>query len=157
MRPIDGDHLRKWIISRGLEYSEKGSNLTAADILDQIDREPSVQPNVHGISRQAAIDAIDSIINEINVPLSIDEIVGVTRDKLEFGKEVLDIAKEDINELPSVQESRLIMTIKDKSAEETYNFLVWLLHDYGMQYTDTRTAVINWLKGGLSTCGEADI
>ena len=44
MRAIDGDHLKKWIISHGLEYSKKGNNLTAADIIDQIDREPSVQP-----------------------------------------------------------------------------------------------------------------
>lgn len=44
MRAIDGDHLKKWIISRGLEYSKKGYNLTAVEILDQIDREPSAQP-----------------------------------------------------------------------------------------------------------------
>ena len=55
------------------------------------------------ISRQAAIDAIDSIIYEISIPLSLDEVVGITRDKLDFGIEVLDTVKEDINEVPSAQ------------------------------------------------------
>lgn len=39
MRLIDADHLRRWIIKRGLEYQ-----LHPADILDQIDREPTIEP-----------------------------------------------------------------------------------------------------------------
>ena len=39
MRAIDGDHLKRWIISRGLK-----SQLHPADIIDQIDREPTIEP-----------------------------------------------------------------------------------------------------------------
>lgn len=42
---------------------------------------------------------------------------------------------------------RLIAELEGKSAEEIYEFLNWLLHDYGMRFTDTRLAVIAWLKG----------
>ena len=39
MRAIDGDHLKRWIISRGLK-----SQLHPADIIDQIDRESTIEP-----------------------------------------------------------------------------------------------------------------
>lgn len=39
MRAIDADHLKRWIISRGLK-----SQLHPADIIDQIDREPTIEP-----------------------------------------------------------------------------------------------------------------
>ena len=42
-RMIDADHLRRWIIKRGLEYQ-----LHPADILDQIDRELTIEPERTG-------------------------------------------------------------------------------------------------------------
>ena len=38
-RAIDADHLKRWIISRGLK-----SQLHPADIIDQIDRESTIEP-----------------------------------------------------------------------------------------------------------------
>ncbi len=42
---------------------------------------------------------------------------------------------------------RLTKEIAGKSPEETYDFLNWLINIYGMQFTDSRGAVIEWLKG----------
>ena len=56
-----------------------------------------------------------------------------------------------IEVLPSVQlgqKSRLVAEIEGKTPEETYDFLLWLMGDYGLQFTDTRQAVIEWLRGG---------
>lgn len=33
-----------------------------------------------------------------------------------------------------------------KSEEDLYNTMVWLFKTYGHSYTDTRSAIINWLK-----------
>lgn len=71
---------------------------------------------------------------------------------------ILDIqekAKPDFVELckteqPSagpVQKSRLAREIEGLTPEETYDFLNWLLHGYGLQYTDSKQAVIEWLRG----------
>ena len=43
--------------------------------------------------------------------------------------------------------TRLIEELKGKTAEEQYDFIRWLMFDYGMRATDTREAVIEWLKG----------
>ena len=51
---------------------------------------------------------------------------------------------------PSAQpepKSRLVREIEGLTQEETYDFLDWLLHGYGLQYTDSRQAVIEWLRG----------
>lgn len=47
----------------------------------------------------------------------------------------------------SEPKNKLISEIEGKTPEETYDFLVWLLNDYGMQFTDSRQAVIEWLRG----------
>ena len=39
MRPIDRDHLKRWIIARWKELPDTPYPLTATEILDQIDRE----------------------------------------------------------------------------------------------------------------------
>jgi len=36
--------------------------------------------------------------------------------------------------------------LSNLSPEDFYTKLEWLLHDYGRNYTDTRAAVIDWLK-----------
>ena len=42
--------------------------------------------------------------------------------------------------------TRLIKELEGKTAEEQYAFIEWLMLDYGMQFTDSREAVIEWLK-----------
>lgn len=54
---------------------------------------------------------------------------------------------ESIEELPSAQQNRLERAVTGKSPEEIYNFLYWLMFDYARAYTDSRAAVIAWLKG----------
>ena len=39
MRLIDADHLRRWILSRVFE-----TQLSVADVIDQIDREDTIEP-----------------------------------------------------------------------------------------------------------------
>ena len=39
MRAIDGDHLRRWILSRVFQ-----TQLSIADVIDQIDREDTIEP-----------------------------------------------------------------------------------------------------------------
>ena len=51
---------------------------------------------------------------------------------------------ERIKQLPSAQPERNFLS--GLTPEEQYNKINWLLHDYGMQYTDTRHAVIDWLE-----------
>ena len=43
--------------------------------------------------------------------------------------------------------SRIENILHGKSAEEQYDFLWWLMQDYGIRFTDTRSAVIEWLRG----------
>lgn len=60
-----------------------------------------------------------------------------------------NVAKE-LAKLPPVQpewKNRLAKEIEDKTPEETYDFLAWLFYNYGMQFTDSRRAVIEWLRG----------
>lgn len=49
--------------------------------------------------------------------------------------------------------TRLIKELEGKTAEEQYDFIRWLLLDYGMQLTDTREGVIEWLRGKGSDVG----
>ena len=37
--------------------------------------------------------------------------------------------------------------IQDKTAEEIYDFLWFLFHDYGCSFTDSRKAIIEWIDG----------
>ncbi len=113
------------------------------------------------ISRLAAIDAMDSEIVSTNPEhfKSSEKFIKFMDDAdiASFGKwmwangfntavvaEKLQLAK-----LPSAQSetSRIENALYGKSAEEQYDFLRWLMQDYGMRCTDTRTAVIEWLKG----------
>ena len=89
------------------------------------------------ISRKAVID------KAITIPIA--KIV--TEDKVIYRRIVF---VEDIENLPPVQpepKNKLISEIEGKTPEETYDFLVWLLNDYGMRFTDSRQAVIEWLRG----------
>lgn len=37
-------------------------------------------------------------------------------------------------------------TLATLSAEKFYDTIMWLLHEYGKRYTDSRLAIIEWLK-----------
>ena len=39
-------------------------------------------------------------------------------------------------------------TIKDKSPEEIYDILYWLMFTYGRQFINSPLAIINWIKDG---------
>lgn len=41
MRTIDADHLRRWILSRVFK-----TQLSVADVIDQIDREDTIEPEI---------------------------------------------------------------------------------------------------------------
>lgn len=43
--------------------------------------------------------------------------------------------------------TRLIKELEGKTAEEQCDFIRWLMFDYAMWFTDSREAVIEWLKG----------
>lgn len=60
-------------------------------------------------------------------------------DELEDIKYILEKAKKGTK-------SRLERAVEGRSAEVQYDFLNWLLNDYGRQFTDSRQAVIDWLK-----------
>lgn len=81
------------------------------------------------IDRQAAIDALNE---KCMMPVWCKVLVGKM-----------------LKDLPSAQPdtSRIENILHGKSAEEQYDFLWWLMQNYGMQFTDTRIAVIEWLRG----------
>ena len=91
------------------------------------------------ISRQDAIDAIGKLLNPIG---------GTFRDADEkkLYDNGVDDALQEIEELPSAQQNRIAKETAGKSLDEIYDFLYWLMLDYGMQFTDSRLAVIEWMK-----------
>lgn len=52
-----------------------------------------------------------------------------------------------VNDIKTAQQSRLESAIHGKSPEEIYEFIVWLFFRYAKQFTDSRLAIIDWLKG----------
>lgn len=57
--------------------------------------------------------------------------------------------KQVIEALPSAEPeiSRIEQELHGKTPEEQYEFLYWLLLKFGLAYTDSRLAVIEWLRG----------
>lgn len=43
--------------------------------------------------------------------------------------------------------TRLIEELEGKTAEEQCDFIRWLVIDYATWFTDSREAVIEWIKG----------
>lgn len=64
-------------------------------------------------------------------------------------EDVLNEVCDDYTVLPSAQPetSRIENALHGKSAEEQYDFIWWLLQSYAMNFTDSRKAAIEWLKG----------
>lgn len=55
---------------------------------------------------------------------------------------------EYIDEVPTIEPeiSRIEQELHGKTPEEQYEFLYWLLLKFGLTYTDSRLAVIEWLR-----------
>lgn len=58
--------------------------------------------------------------------------------------------QEKINEIinsPELKTSRIEKELHGKTPEEQYDFIYWLLLKFGLGYTDSRLAILEWLKG----------
>lgn len=93
------------------------------------------------ISRQAAIEDIREYKVEPNHCCDESEIKGYN--------DGLDTAISALATLPSAQPetSRIENALHGKSPEEQYDFIWWLLQGYAMNFTDSRRATIEWLRG----------
>lgn len=94
------------------------------------------------ISRQAAIDALLHNQEVYSNNFGDDAI-----DK--YTVAIIDNDVQTIAQLPSAQPkiSRIEQELHGKTPEEQYEFLHWLLLKFGLAYTDSRFAVVEWLRG----------
>jgi len=113
------------------------------------------------IYRQTAIDGFYEMASDIDHLCTVSDYVSfleslpsVQSENMSVNLDIQKITKHksdfsDLDELPSAQSeiSRIENALHGKSPEEQYDFIWWLMQDYGMQFTDTKTAVIEWLKG----------
>ena len=96
------------------------------------------------ISRQAAIDEIETL----GFVFSDSDLSAVELEELDEAiNDVRQAWLQRIKQLPSAQQSRLERAVAGKSPEEIYDFLYWLMFYHARAYTDSRAAVIAWLKG----------
>ncbi len=81
-------------------------------------------------------------VSEIDgyVHISTDEMNKIVESAYEEGYE------DGMKYIPPVRESRLVRAVESMPPETQYEFLDWLMNQFGKQYTDTRQAVINWLE-----------
>lgn len=116
------------------------------------------------IYRHAAIDAIEKAktartadgeiyVAKINAEMNIVLLPSAQSENMDVNLNIQKITKHksdfsDLDELPSAQSetSRIENALHGKSPEEQYDFIWWLMQDYGMQFTATRAAIIEWLK-----------
>lgn len=97
------------------------------------------------IYRQAAIDALKGL--EFCHYMECGEYIG--EETIEVRLINAEKARDALQNLPSAQSktSRIENALHGKSAEEQYDFIWWLLQNYAMNFTDSRQAAIEWLKG----------
>ena len=69
---IDGDHLRRWILSRVFQ-----TQLSVADVIDQIDREDTIEPEIVRCkdcrNYDMAQNNVNGICNHLGVPMDVYE------------------------------------------------------------------------------------
>lgn len=101
------------------------------------------------ISRQSAINVLNDGAELFRRALDETYIVGDDRGKYEWGLGLIESYIYDMDELPSAQPeiSRIEQELHGKTPEEQYEFLYWLLLKFGLTYTDSRLAVVEWLRG----------
>lgn len=82
-----------------------------------------------------------SFTGYITCPVCGKSIWGSTRNPVRMDSEE--------NGVPSAQPeiSRIEQELHGKTPEEQYKFLYWLMLKFALTYTDSRLAVIEWLKG----------
>ena len=92
------------------------------------------------IDRQTALDALDK---------HCDVVCQYSKKQRSVmcGACTLGTAFDVIEGLPSIGRTRLEKAIAGKSAEEVYELLYKLMFEYARGYTDSRVAIIEWLKG----------
>lgn len=78
---------------------------------------------------------------------AIDALYKMLHDCFWADDEELDAVITTLNELPSAQSSRIEQELHGKTPEEQYEFLYWLLLKFGPAYTDSKLAVVEWLRG----------
>ena len=104
------------------------------------------------ISRRAAIDALWKALYEYEDDTekkfqeSEELDVGDWFQHRIFVQNMSGIDIQTILNLPSAQQNRIARETAGKSPKEIYDFLYWLMFDYARQFTDSRLAVIEWLK-----------
>ena len=86
---------------------------------------------------------MDDLISRQRIKNAVEKITHYEWDFLKTVSPIVAI----IDGLPSEQQNRIAREIAGKSPEEIYDFLHWLMSDYARQFTDSRLAVIEWLKG----------
>lgn len=93
------------------------------------------------IYRQAVIDRINKQREHLQPDI-------YPQDKI--GDAAYRICAEFIERLPSAQPeiSRIEQELHGKTPEEQYEFLYWLMFEFALTYTDSRLAVVEWLRGG---------
>ena len=120
------------------------------------------------ISRQAAIDALDGTVtvtgrtnaeavrgyvnlvqDRIKRLPSAGQIMTATSNTVVSDTVQIPVMDGTTERLPSAQPeiSRIEQELHGKTPEEQYEFLYWLLLKFGLAYTDSRLAVIEWLRG----------
>lgn len=154
MRLIDADALMEIYMDRlslvADRYSPDSSECgILAGAMKLLDEQPTIEPEPceDAVSRQAAIDALERKKDKTA--------------KGEIGSFYNTIIQHDIDaivELPSAQSATAVRTksnepnrlenaIHGKTPEEIYEFIFWLFFRYAIQFTDSRCAIIDWLKG----------
>ena len=74
----------------------------------------------------------------------LQDFIDWCRDGRKQGTEFcIDVIKDESS---TESENKIISFLSEKNPEEQYEFITWLLHDYGGQFTDSRKGVIDWLS-----------
>lgn len=100
------------------------------------------------IYRQAAIDALADMYHAAE-RWGEEATDCVIKARAESCLASLVEMKLRIEKLPSAQPeiSRIEQELHGKTPEEQYEFIYWLLLKFGLGYTDSRLAILEWLRG----------
>ena len=138
MRLIDADAYLESIKPRGIsdelwkECKEYKSVMSFPSAQPELVKESGDLVKDDTISRQAAINAIRA---------STLKYTGF----MEMEMYTDDDAVEAIEDLPSIQLSRIERELHGKTPEEQYKILYQLMFEYANTFNDARRAVIDWL------------
>ena len=103
------------------------------DMVHAIEHLPSAEPE-QPPEIQDILDYLDTVLHPIMSP-----------EHWNVYSELHDMISSLSSAQPKV--SRIEQELHGKTPEEQYEFLYWLLLKFGLAYTDSRLAVIEWLRG----------